>query len=88
MTLVGKLKPSAVDYLETWAALESFVNEGLVRAIGLSNFSLRQLKRVLENCRIKPAVLQIECNAFWVDKGFIHSGVYASGLWYSGEEQC
>jgi len=67
----GKLKPSAVDYLETWAALESFVNEGLVRAIGLSNFSLRQLKRVLENCRIKPAVLQIECNAFWVDKALI-----------------
>lgn len=67
----GKLKSSGVDYLETWEALESFVNEGLVRAIGLSNFSYRQLKRVIENCRIKPSVLQIEVNAFWVDKALI-----------------
>ena len=64
---LGKLKPSGVDYLETWEAMEEFVNEGLVRAIGLSNFSLKQLQRVLDNCKIKPAVLQIETNAFWVD---------------------
>jgi len=67
----GKLKPSGVDYLETWEAMESFVNEGLVRAIGISNFSLRQLQRILENCRIKPAILQMEANAFWVDKALI-----------------
>ena len=67
--LVGNLKPSGVDYLETWEAMEGFVNEGLVRAIGVSNFSLKQLKRLLQNCKIKPAVLQIEVNAFWVDKG-------------------
>ena len=63
----GKLKPSGVDYLETWEAMEEFVNEGIIRAIGLSNFSLKQLQRVLENCKIKPAVLQIETNAFWVN---------------------
>jgi len=67
----GKLTPSGVDYLETWEAMESFVNEGTVRAIGLSNFSLRQFRRILENCRIKPAVLQMEANAFWLDKALI-----------------
>jgi len=67
----GKLKPSGVDYLETWEAFESFVNEGLVRSVGISNFSLKQLKRLIENCKIKPAVLQIEVNAFWVDKTLI-----------------
>jgi len=67
----GNLKPSGVDYLETWEAMEGFVNEGLVCAIGVSNFSLKQLKRLLQNCKIKPAVLQIEVNAFWVDKALI-----------------
>jgi len=67
----GKLKPSGVDYLETWEAMEEFVNEGIIRAIGLSNFSLKQLQRVLDNCKIKPAVLQIETNAFWVDHTLI-----------------
>jgi len=60
-----------VDYLETWAAMESFINEGLVRAIGVANFSLKQLQRLVENCRVKPAVLQIEACAFWVEKALI-----------------
>jgi len=67
----GKLIPSGVDYLETWEAMESFVNEGLVRSVGVSNFSLKQLKRLIDNCKIKPAVLQIEVNAFWVDRTLI-----------------
>lgn len=50
---------SDVDYLETWKALETKVKEGKIRSIGLSNFNIKQIQRVIDNCVIKPAVLQV-----------------------------
>ena len=50
-----------IDYLDTWRAMEELVNEGLVKYIGVSNFNVRQLKRLMENCRIKPVNLQVQC---------------------------
>lgn len=40
-------------------AMEKLVDEGLVRAIGLSNVNKDQLKRIYEKARIKPANLQV-----------------------------
>lgn len=42
--------------------MELLVSEGLVRHIGLSNFNIGQIQRILANCSIRPAMLQIECN--------------------------
>jgi diketogulonate reductase-like aldo/keto reductase len=39
--------------------LEELVDEGLIRSIGLSNFNSLQIKDVIDNSRIKPAVLQV-----------------------------
>lgn len=39
--------------------MEKLVEEGKVKAIGLSNFNIQQIQRVLDNCKIKPAVLQV-----------------------------
>ncbi len=50
----------AVTLTNTWKALESLVDEGRCKAIGLSNVSLAQLKEVFEIARIKPAVVQVE----------------------------
>ena len=44
---------------ETWQALEGLVDEGLVRSIGMSNFSARKIGAVLEYARIRPAVCQV-----------------------------
>jgi aldehyde reductase len=58
----GKLAFSDVDYLDTWKAMEKLVDLGLVKSIGISNFNSEQITRVLENCRIKPVVNQVECS--------------------------
>ena len=45
---------------DTWAAMEELVDAGLVRQIGVSNFSARKLAELLPHCRIRPAVNQVE----------------------------
>lgn len=49
----------------TWKAMESLVELGLVRAIGVSNFSMQQIKELLKFTRIVPAVNQVELHPFW-----------------------
>jgi diketogulonate reductase-like aldo/keto reductase len=54
----------ATTLTDTWKALESLVDQGQCKAIGLSNVSLEQLKEVFEAARIKPAVLQVESHPY------------------------
>ena len=49
---------------ETWTAMESLLDKGLVRNIGLSNWNCQGLRDVFSYARIKPAVLQIEVHPF------------------------
>ncbi len=49
-----------VPLAETWSALEDCVDRGLTRHIGTSNFSVTKLQNLLDNCRIRPAVNQVE----------------------------
>ncbi|NDL59516.1 hypothetical protein F7O44_20820 [Phytoactinopolyspora sp. XMNu-373] len=46
--------------LETWEALEVLRAEGLVRAIGVSNFEPKHLEDILTVGKVVPAVNQIE----------------------------
>ncbi len=46
--------------LETYGAMEDLVKEGLVGRLGLSNFLPHHLKNILDNCRIRPVVDQLE----------------------------
>ena len=38
------------------------VSQGLVRSIGVSNFSIKKLEHILSYAEIKPAVCQVSCN--------------------------
>jgi alcohol dehydrogenase (NADP+) len=53
-----------VTLLNTWQALESLVDHGKCRAIGLSDIGLDELKPVYEAARIKPAVVQVESHPY------------------------
>ncbi len=52
--------PSQDLYLETWRAFIELKADGLVRAIGVSNFQPAHLARVVEETGVTPAVNQIE----------------------------
>lgn len=64
----GKVLFSSVDILDTWRAMEQLVRQGLVRSIGVSNFNAAQLRRLMDNCEIKPVVNQVECHPYLSQK--------------------
>ena len=51
-----------VTLIETWQAMESLVDKGKCKAIGLSDVVLEKLVPVYEAARIKPAVVQVEAH--------------------------
>lgn len=55
-----------VDYDYTfeqaWAQMEEVQKKGKVKAIGVSNFSIPNLERLLKVAKVVPAVNQIECH--------------------------
>jgi diketogulonate reductase-like aldo/keto reductase len=53
-----------VTLLDTWRALESLVDEGRCKAIGLSDVSLEKTKEIFEAARIKPAVVHVESHPY------------------------
>jgi diketogulonate reductase-like aldo/keto reductase len=53
-----------VTLLDTWRAMESLVNHGRCRAIGLSDIGLNELVPLYESARIKPAVVQVEVHPY------------------------
>lgn len=47
------------DNLDTWRAFEELYEEGVLKAIGVSNFSVQHLENLVENARIQPMVNQL-----------------------------
>lgn len=45
-----------MDHLPTWKAMEKMVALGLVKDIGVSNFTIAKLEKLMEGATIKPAV--------------------------------
>lgn len=55
---------TGVTLKETWAAMESLVDEGLTGAIGLSDIDVERTRQVVETARIKPAVVEVESHPY------------------------
>ncbi len=54
--------------LDTYRALEKLYREGLVRAIGVSNFTVRHLHELYAACQVMPSVDQVEMSPFLYQK--------------------
>jgi diketogulonate reductase-like aldo/keto reductase len=49
---------------ETWSAMEALVDEGLSRAVGLSNIDAERAREIIDTARIKPAVIEVESHPY------------------------
>ncbi len=58
------MKPAAVPLQETWGAMESLVDSGLARHIGVCNYTIGLMRDTLSYARIAPAVLQVESHPY------------------------
>ncbi|MGN6743889.1 MAG: aldo/keto reductase [Amnibacterium sp.] len=52
--------PAVDRYLETWHTFEGFAADGRARSIGVSNFTVAHLERLLASSEVVPAVNQVE----------------------------
>ncbi len=49
---------------ESWRALERIYADGRARAIGVSNYTVRHLRELLDDCEVVPAVNQVEFSPY------------------------
>jgi 2,5-diketo-D-gluconate reductase A len=60
LQLIHWPNPSVDQYVEAWRALVDLQKQGLVRSIGVSNFTEAHLTRIIDDSGVTPAVNQIE----------------------------
>ena len=59
-----KMEFAPVPIQETWQAMEELVDAGLVKHIGICNFTTGLISDLLSYARIRPAVLQVELHPY------------------------
>ena len=75
----------AGNYVAGYRLMEKAYKEGKVRAIGLSNFNMTQIKEILSLCEVKPAVLQTELHPYNQEpelKAFLRENGMTAQAWY------
>jgi diketogulonate reductase-like aldo/keto reductase len=65
LVLIHWPNPSVGKYVEAWRALVELRKRGLVRSIGVSNFTEQHLRTVIEDTGVTPAVNQIELHPYF-----------------------
>jgi diketogulonate reductase-like aldo/keto reductase len=69
LLILHQALPSAFDRtLEAYRALETLLADGKVRAIGVSNFMVDHLTRLLDRATVVPAVNQIEVHPYFAQR--------------------
>ena len=48
------------EFMETWQAMESLVDQGLVRHLGTSNVTVPKLRMILADARVRPSLNEME----------------------------
>jgi len=59
------------NYIAAYKDMEEAVSEGKVKSIGLSNFKENNIKEILNICKIKPVIDQIELHPYAQRKGIV-----------------
>ena len=64
LNVLGLAKTKHVPMQDTWGAMENLVKKGLVKSIGVANFTAPMLFDLFTYARITPAVNQIEIHPY------------------------
>lgn len=75
----------AGNYIAGYRLMEKAYKEGKVKAIGLSNFTIDEIKEILSICEVKPTVLQTEVHPYFQAeelKEFLQQEQIALQAWY------
>lgn len=75
--------PVKNKYTSTWKALETLYKDGRVRAIGISNFLVRHIEKLLNESEITPMVNQNEFHPYFIQQDLIDYCV-KNGIQYEG----
>ncbi|KAL0076985.1 NADP-dependent oxidoreductase domain-containing protein [Phycomyces blakesleeanus] len=67
----GKILTDSTDFTETYAALEKLPKEK-VRAIGVSNFNIPKLEKLLKTAKVVPAANQVEIHPYLVQDDLVN----------------
>jgi 2,5-diketo-D-gluconate reductase A len=65
LVLIHWPNPSVGRYVEAWRALVELRKRGLVRSVGVSNFTEQHLRAVIDDTGVTPAVNQIELHPYF-----------------------
>ena len=56
------------DYVSTWRTLAEFAQDGRARSIGVSNFQVPHLQRIIAETGVTPAVNQVEVHPYFTNE--------------------
>ena len=65
LSLIHWPNPSVGKYVDTWRAMIDVRANGLVRSIGVSNFTEEMLTRLIDETGVTPAVNQVELHPYF-----------------------
>lgn len=60
----GEMLTTDIDYLDVWRGMEALQASGKAKSIGVSNFNILQLERLMALARVPPAVNQVELHPY------------------------
>ncbi|MGP0224918.1 aldo/keto reductase [Paenarthrobacter sp. NCHU4564] len=63
--LIHWQQPKQDKYVDTWKALIELQKRGRVKSIGVSNFTIEGLQRIIDETGVVPAINQIELHPFF-----------------------
>ena len=79
------LHQPAGNIIAGYRQLEAAYKAGKIRAIGLSNFDVKQTQRILDECKVVPAINQVECHPYFPQtelKALLKEHDIALQAWY------
>ena len=76
------LAPDEAPLSGTWAAMEEAVAAGRCRHIGVSNFSIRKIRKLLETAAVRPAANQVESHP-WLAQNELLAFCREQGIVYT-----